>query len=354
MSSRANNYFGTTPGGPILRDFQHAARLFTDADQRLAPKTKYLYHVNFRINTQALTSLDFKYKYQTEINMLVKTAELPKFQINTETLNQYNRKKNVQNKVEYQPVQIKFHDDNLGVTRQLWENYFSYYYGDPTAARNSSAYNRSAMQNSNFIRSRYGLDNDSSIPFFRDITIYQMGKRSWNGYTLVNPMISTWNHDSLDYSSSMPGEQTMTVIYEAVAYSSGSVIPGATPSGFSQEHYDRTPSPIALAGGAAAIPRSSGFSTLSSVLSGAEAVFGAIGSGQAFSNPANAIATAITAVNTYQNARALGSRAAGQELGNLVLGAAPVLARAGGVQDVKFSVANTSNTTNATPRNINR
>ena len=40
-----------------------------------------------------LKSLNFKYQHQNEINMLVKTAELPKFQIATETLNQYNRKK---------------------------------------------------------------------------------------------------------------------------------------------------------------------------------------------------------------------------------------------------------------------
>lgn len=351
--SKANNYFGTSPGSPILRDFQHGARLFVDGDQRLAPKTKYLYHVNFRINQSAISNLNFQFKHRNEINMLVKTAELPKFQVQTETLNQYNRKKNVQTKIDYQPITIKFHDDNLGVTRQLWENYFSYYYGDPVAAKNSSAYNRNAMQGPNFIRSKYGLDNGSTVPFFSSIVIFQMGKKSWNSYTLINPMISAWSHDSLDYSSSQPAEQTMTVIYESVSYGSGAVIPGFTPSGFGQELYDQTPSPIALAGGAAPRPRSSGSDTLSTVLAGAEQVFGAIASGQAFSNPANAIATAITAVNTYQNAKALGTKGAVQELGNLVLSSAPGLAKVGGVQDTRFAVKNTSTTTTASPRNIN-
>ncbi len=75
------------PGEPVLRDFQHASRLYRESDLRLAPKTKFLYHVVFNINSNALKNLGFKYRHQNEINMLVKTAELPKFTIQSETLN---------------------------------------------------------------------------------------------------------------------------------------------------------------------------------------------------------------------------------------------------------------------------
>lgn len=350
MTSKALRQFisgATNPKGNV-GDFQHAARLFVDSDLRLAPKQKFLYHVSFNINTNALKSLNFKYQHINEINMLVKTAELPKFTVQTETLNQYNRKKVVQVKLDYQPVQIRFHDDNLGVVGQLWQNYFGYYYGDSTAAKIPGSYNRNAMLNSNFIRGRYGLDNNSSIPFFTDITIYQMAKRAYYSYKLINPVITAWNHDSLDYSSNQPSEQSMTLAYESVVYNTGYVRPG-DPPGFAQEHYDKTPSPISLAGG--------GTRTLfgqAGVLAGAEAVFGALSTGKAFESPANFIATAIRAVNTYQNSKQLSSAGVRTELENIAVKGLNNVSRLGvsGIQNTSFPVNNPTASTKASPLNL--
>jgi hypothetical protein len=281
--------------------------------------------------------------------MLVKSADLPKFNIITDTLNQYNRKKVVQVKIDYMPINIKFHDDNLGVVGQLWQNYYGYYYGDSAAANLQGAYNRNATEGPNVFKARYGLDNNSSMPFFKDITIYQMAKRAWYSYKLINPVITSWNHDSLDYSASAASEQSMQLAYESVAYNTGYVSQG-NPQGFGgPEHYDTMPSPISLIGG--------GTRTLfgqAGVLAGAEAVFGALGSGRAFESPANFIATAITAVNTYQNAKNLSSAGIKAEVTNMAVKGLSSLAAIGmgGVRDISFPVNNPSVTTNASPRNL--
>ena len=63
----------TNPGGN-LKDYQHAARLFTDDAFRLAPKTKFLHHVVFELSASAqkvVPQLDQRHK--NEINMLVKS-----------------------------------------------------------------------------------------------------------------------------------------------------------------------------------------------------------------------------------------------------------------------------------------
>jgi hypothetical protein len=351
MTSKAWNQFvagATNPRGNV-GDFQHASRLIADSDFRLAPKTKYLYHVSFNINTSALKSLNFTFQHRNEINMLVKSAELPKFQIATETLNQYNRKKVVQNKIEYQPITIRFHDDNLGVVGQLWQNYYGYYYADKdAAARSDAAYTRSAMQKSTFHRFSYGLDNYSSIPFFSNITIYQLAKRAYYGYKLINPVITQWNHDSLDSSNNSPAEQTMTLAYEAVAYETGYVQQG-TPPGFAQEHYDHTPSPLSIYGGGTRTLFGQG-----GVLAGAEAVFGALGSGKAFESPANFISTAIAAVNTYQNAKNLTKVGVRSELTGMAIRGLSTAATIGisGVQNTNFPINNPTNVTTAPPRNL--
>lgn len=338
----------TNPKGN-LGDFAHASRLFVDADMRLAPKVKFLYHVSFFINTAALKDTGYKTKHQNEINMLVKRADLPKFSISTETLNQYNRKKVVQTKVDYSPVNIAFHDDNLGVARQLWENYFAYYYADPTAGKSISNYKRNAMKSGSTILTPYGLDNNSTIPFFEKIVIYQMSKAKWASYTLVNPLITSWNHDTMDYSQNAPVEHSMSVAYESVSYDTGEVKQG-DPPGFGVEHYDTMPSPISIGGGGSRSLFGAG-----GVLAGASSVFGDISSGKAFESPLSAIGTAIKAINTYQNAKSLTKSGITQELTGIATKGLNAIAATGvsGVKNTVFPVAETSSTTTtATPRTL--
>ena len=352
MTSKAIRQFTSgllNPKGN-LGDFRHAARTFVDDSFRLMPKHKFLFHVSFQINSNALKSLNFKFQHQNEINILVKSADLPKYSISSETLNQYNRKKVVQTKVDYQPVTIKFHDDNLGITRQLWENYFSYYYADPTTSKVSSTYTRNAMLSSSFVKAPYGLDNNSSIPFFDAITIYQMARRFWNSYTLVNPLITAWNHDNLDYTSNNPVEQTMTLAYEAVYHDNGRVTPNS-PTGFAVDHYDTVPSPITLAGGGTRTLFGAG-----GVLAGAESVFGSVSSGKAFESPENFLNTTIQAINTYQNSKRLSNTGLKEELQNQTIRGLTNLNRqnVNGIANTRFPVTdyNQNNSTQALPRNI--
>jgi len=226
-----------------LRDQQHAARLFSDDQFRLAPKSKFAFHVAFNINPGALRTIDLVQKYGQEINMLVKSIDLPSFTVSTDMLNQYNRKKVVQYQHKPGDISIKFHDDNMGLINALWQNYYSYYYADPSAAGVSNAYNRNAMRSSDFIISPYGFDNGSTTPFFNYITIYQMARHEYVSYKLKNPIITMFNHNKVDYSGSGPHDMDMKIAYEAVSYDTGAVNPSNV-EGFGQSHYDQSPSPL--------------------------------------------------------------------------------------------------------------
>lgn len=228
----------------ILRDQQHAARLFTDDQFRLAPKQKFLFHVAFSINPAALQNIDLVQRHKNEINMMVKSCDLPSFAITTETLNQYNRKKNVQTTHKYNNINVTFHDDNMGLVNQLWQNYYTYYYADPSSAADTTgAYNRNATRNFSHIINTYGLDNGSTTPFFNSITIYQMARHEYVSYKLHNPIITSWNHNKVEYSQNSIHDNTMQLQYEAVSYGKGLVASGDI-DGFGTEHYDQTPSPL--------------------------------------------------------------------------------------------------------------
>jgi hypothetical protein len=242
MSFTPNNFLTSDPD-IYLKDRQHAARLFNDDQFRLAPKHKFSFHVAFNINPAACKDSSLFQRHRNEINMLVKSVSLPSFAITTELVNQYNRKKAVQ--VQHKPgdIDIVFHDDNMGLINKLWQNYYSYYYADSNSAQSSSAYARNATKNSNFISSNYGLDNGSSTPFFNYITIYQMARHEYVSYKLINPIITSWNHNKLDYSDTKSNDFSMKLLCESVAYGSGNVDENS-PEGFGVEHYDSSPSPL--------------------------------------------------------------------------------------------------------------
>jgi hypothetical protein len=200
MANQNNKLLANNSSTATVRDWQHAARMFTDSNQIYGPKQKFLFHVAFHINKRALRNVALGTTYSTQINMLVKSVSLPKFTVTTDVANQYNRKKNIQQRVTYDTITLKFHDDNLGLINQLWQNYFSYYYADSSSARVPGAYNRTAIKKFNYIRSNYGLDNGSTAPFFDYITIYQMAQGQYVSYKLINPIFASWNHNGLDYA----------------------------------------------------------------------------------------------------------------------------------------------------------
>ena len=230
-----------------LRDWRHAADLFNADQFRLAPKFGFQFHVAFGINTGALQNAVLVQRYGSEINMLVKSVALPSYTVSIETLNQYNRKKNVQYYHKPGEIDIKFHDDNMGLINQLWQNYYSYYYADPMSAQVPGAYARNATQSSNYIPTSYGLDNGSTEPFFNYIKIYQMARHEYVEYILTNPIITSWNHNRLDYADTKTREFDMKIMYEAVSYNVGAVDPAIDPAGgvegFGDTHYDHGMSP---------------------------------------------------------------------------------------------------------------
>jgi len=305
-----------------MGDWQHAARTFVDDNYRLAPKSKFLYHVYFQINKSTLVHRMLSERHGTELGLLVKSVDLPKFSFKTATVNQYNRKKVVQTSHNLGPITIRFHDDRNHVVNQMWQSYYMYYYGDPTTGNISGAYKRNATQPYSYVKGPHGFDNNSDIPFFDNITLYQLNKREYVAYKLINPLIQSFNHDTPNSSDqgSAGAECNMTLAYEAVTYDVGSIRSGRV-KGFAQEHYDKSPSPLSAAGGG-----SRSLFGVGGVIEGAADVIGAISNGTAFSSLENIVNTASTIANTAQNIKGLTKAGVKQEGVGLLTGGALVLA----------------------------
>jgi hypothetical protein len=265
--------------------------------------------------------------------MLVKSVTLPSIKLTTETANQYNRKKVVQTTHKFEPVTIKFHDDNMGLISKVWQNYYRYYYADPTSAGSAnSAYSRNATKR--LPSNAYGLDNKSAEMFFNHITVYQLSRKEYFAYKLINPYIQSFDHQTMDYAKiSSIHELSMVLTYEAVHYSSG-LINSDVPEGFGSEHYDQTPSPLQNGFGGVDV---NAFSSLASMTT----------SGPNAANGINSLNTVINQINNFTNT-APGIIAG---VSNLA-GSAASVAQNNPLGTVHFAQSTAAATTLATPINI--
>lgn len=279
-----------TPQG--LKDYAHASKTFRTNGYELSPRYKFLFHVYFNINTGQIPPLQnvFGQGDVASVGLMVKTIQLPNYTVAVDTMNQYNRKRLIQTKIDYNPVQVVFNDDQGDLIRNMWYNYFSYYYKDPSQQYNSNpvtngiigqlqtlqngfGYNTRDTYSGNRSVNDWGYIGESYTdgtrntgagleggkpPFFRDITIYGMSQKKYVSYTLINPMITEWQHDTYDYAQG-GGTMTnvMTIRYETVKYGQGAIggqTPSSTVVGFADPtHYDTVKSALARPGSTATV-----------------------------------------------------------------------------------------------------
>ena len=321
---------------PNLKDYEHAAKTFETNGYQLSPRLKFLYHVFFNINTGQIPQLQAAYGSGTveTIGMMVKSIDLPKYKIDTTVMNQYNRKRVIQSKIRYEPSRIQLHDDQSDLIRNMWYNYYTYYYKDPSqkyqsvpntsgtlgmlqSMSNGFNYNTNdiysqTLQSADwgFIGESYsdgtntGTNSTGKPPFFRDITIYGLSQKKYASYVLINPIISQWNSDTYDYSENGGTmKNDVTIEYETVKYYSGAIggqKPSSKVAGFADPaHYDIVPSGITRPGGSQSVFGQGGL--LDSVAGTAEDLQ-ALASGQGgLQNVIGAVGGAVAAYNQATN-----------------------------------------------------
>lgn len=248
---------GQLGAGDTIKDYRHASRLFVDNNFALTPKAGWLFHVFFDLDP-SLTRVNRD--RNLEAGMLVKGVDLPKFTVDTKTYNSYNRVNIVQNKIKYDPVTITFHDDRSNVVRNLWFDYFNYYYrdtdngyGDPGGGVNPIYYARHKYHSGQRdVLNKFGYTprtEATNTQYFQAIRIYSLNQKRFAEYTLINPTITSFRHGSHDTGQDNSIlENIMTISYETVLYASGQVSL-STVRGFADLHYDKSPSPLSVAGG---------------------------------------------------------------------------------------------------------
>lgn len=249
---------------------------------RNQPRFPFEYYINLNLNNVGSAKTYISQYFNTadlaQIMPLVKSIEMPSMKIDTAPLNQYNRKRLSQSKISYEPVRVVFHDVADGKTLKFWDMYYRYYFADgneagkndprlaqqkpknmsveqliknivpsinpdiknlPSSIKNiftgKSSKLSTSPTNTNGDKSAIQnivtdtLDNHNfgfNLPVIQNIRnliqsidIYQVHGGRFNQVTLVNPRISAFTHDVLNYAvGDKTLELTFTIEYEYAYY----------------------------------------------------------------------------------------------------------------------------------------
>jgi hypothetical protein len=255
MPNIADLFLQALDSPDIIKDYKHASRLFVDNNYELSPKYSWLFHVFFDLNPELTT---VNQRNQIEAGMLVKSADLPKFRIESKTYNNYNRPSIAQTKVRYEDINIVFHDDSANVVRKMWFDYYNYYYrdmdnnyGDATGSLNPVYLrNNKQLLGQRTLYNKFGFsprkDSTISNQYIHAIRIYSLHQKRFSEYTLINPVISSFRHGTHQNGQDGTMENSMSISYETVLYAGGAA---KVARGFADLHYDKSPSPLSVAGG---------------------------------------------------------------------------------------------------------
>ena len=292
-----NNFLkGFQDGLPGMKDYQHASRLYIDNNFKLMPKQKFLFHVVFNTD-ETLFFGGFTANERKELNMLVKTCDLPKYNMSMEEKIQYNKKMYNPTRIAYEPVNITFHDDHADTVNAFWKKYYEYNIADPVGINTDQAISGTKDDAYDYGDARkitkFGLDTPKQRkrPYLKGIEIFVLHKKRFTSMTLVNPVIGSFSHDNLDQADGQGVmNNTMQILYEAVIYKSGIVNRNNVP-GFATIHYDNEPSPLSVLGRG------------SNSIFGPGGVVDGIGSVIRNVNNGNILGAIIGASNTYRRAK---------------------------------------------------
>ena len=303
-----NNFLkGFQDGLPGMKDYRHASRLYIDNNHKLMPKQKFLFHVVFNTD-ETLFYNKFNSHESYELNMLVKSADLPRYGMNLEEKIQYNKKMYAATRIQYEPVNIAFHDDHADTVNAFWKKYYEYYIADSVSLNSDLQISNTKDDLYDFgpkrVTTKFGMDTPTQRrkPYLKGVEIFVLHKQRFTSMTLVNPIIGSFAHDTLDAAEG-GGVMTnsMQLYYETVIYKSGIINKNNVP-GFATIHYDNEPSPLSVLGGG------------TNSIFGPGGVVDGIGSVMRNVESGNILGAILGASNTYNNAKKMKKKDIKEEL----------------------------------------
>lgn len=154
------------------------------------------------------------------------SVSMPNASSRVQTLNQYNRKRTVQTGYDYTPISISAYDTRDASIEQFLLKYWRHYFKGPYVKKDESEFLDDLIQQGAFAGgpvSNAGFRLTDFKYFIKNIQIIRKSHvEDISVTTIYNPIITSVDHDGLDYSDSSPMKYSLNFTYEGFDTASGS------------------------------------------------------------------------------------------------------------------------------------
>lgn len=223
-----NRFYQKEKNGIIVTSPRHAFYHFGFNTNYMnkEPKLKHTFLVNFVISEASISNIFNGYKpdYARDLMFDVKSVDKPKYNFDIQTLNQYNKKRLVQQNIDYQPINVRFYDKANNAAIKFLKDYTRFYFGDVrySPVWGTHYWSDDIISNEMFDLQGFGFSPISNdLTFLDNITVFHFYNRhKYDRYVYVNPKIQTIDFDTADYSDSQVSELNVTFMYESVLFDS--------------------------------------------------------------------------------------------------------------------------------------
>lgn len=207
----------------LLQSPRQAANTFSQVGG--TPRQRNVFLVRFLVNGAGFGQTGAGSPTVANLTFAAKSIDRPKVNTKTEEVNEYNKKRQVFTGYKLEPVRVQFYDSADGAAQNMWTNYARYYFGDFKQG-SDTGYHYSATQNEfldngqgfGFTATNGGQTDPNSQFFFRAIDMFHFYDGCFDQYRLINPRITLWEPDDLDYSNSEVSVINASFVYENLQY----------------------------------------------------------------------------------------------------------------------------------------
>ncbi|MBR18711.1 MAG: hypothetical protein CMA64_00945 [Euryarchaeota archaeon] len=227
----------------VLHPANRAAHLYKSGTSDSPRRADQFFIVFNLYPTQNDDFLQSKYSYikdfRDRLHFLCHTVEGPKFQIQQDVMNQYNRKRIINRKIDFDPVSIRMYDtiDGLGMRfmkllyefefqgARLYKESSGSEFGSSSAGNTNSEvsnYQESVLTNSGNFKNTHNFGMRAQPGNYhrllKSIDFYQVAGRLYSKARMIHPRLSRMDMDQFDYSSSAIANISMGFQYENLVF----------------------------------------------------------------------------------------------------------------------------------------
>lgn len=171
-----------------------------------SPYLKYTWTARFEFEDGEGGSVDYG-------TLTLKTCELPRWTIDTQVVNSYNRKTIVQTRLNFEPITMSLYDQQNDTAENLVWDYVKGQF-DPNNASKAASIRPMKITIKMHANSYGGLEKDENLVPPDDTSKEKI-------YILRNAYLVDAQHDTLDYSTSDAVLWTITLRYEKIEWVGG-------------------------------------------------------------------------------------------------------------------------------------